>query len=200
MQAFAGGSVNAELLVQKFKRDVSLKINTTSALAMLADQNVTQAQSSSRTSRVNERGTASVKPPMAITDVLDEVKRMKDEWLHEISTFKNMHHSVETLGLQVERQGLRVSEISDAQRRLNSTLEHMAQVGFEREQAFLQHVGQMLERHTFEVKGQLSELAHTQRALERRAVDMNAQLDDFARKQQVLLDLIEKKQKRVADS
>ena len=200
VQAFAGGSVNAELLVQKFKRDASLKINTTSALAMLADQNVTQAQSSSRTSRVNERGTASVKPPMAITDVLDEVKRMKDEWLHEISTFKNMHHSVETLGLQVERQGLRVSEISDAQRRLNSTLEHMAQVGFEREQAFLQHVGQMLERHTFEVKGQLSELAHTQRALERRAVDMNAQLDDFARKQQVLLDLIEKKQKRVADS
>jgi septal ring factor EnvC (AmiA/AmiB activator) len=76
----------------------------------------------------------------------------------------------------------------------------MAQVGFQREQAFMKHVGQMLERHTFEVKDQLSELTQTQRALERHASEVKAQLDEFANKQQALIDLIEEKQKRVADS
>jgi hemerythrin len=100
----------------------------------------------------------------------------------------------------VHEQGSRVSELNDAQRRLMATLEQMAQVGFQREQAFMQHVGQMLERHTFEVKDQLSELVQTQRALERHASEVKAQLDEFANKQQALIDLIEKKQKRVADS
>jgi hypothetical protein len=187
---------NAVLLVQKLKRDASLTVNNSASLDILAKQTST----SSRSSRSNERGTANVKPPMAITDVLDEVRRMKDEWLQEISSFKNMQRSVQELSSQVQGQGSCVSELHDVQRRLMSTLEQMAQVGFEREQAFMKHVGQMLERHTFEVKDQLSQLARTHRALEHHASEVKAQLDEFAHKQQALIDLIEKKQKRVADS
>ena len=127
---------------------------------------------------------------MAITDVLDEVRRMKDEWLQEISSFKNMQRSVQELSSEVQGQGSRVSELNDAQRRLMATLEQMAQVGFQREQAFMKHVGQMLERHTFEVKDQLSELTQTQRALERHASEVKAQLDEFANKQQALIVLV----------
>ena len=178
------------------KRDASLTVNNSASLDILARQ----TSASPRSSRSNERGTANAKPPMAITDVLDEVRRMKDEWLQEISSFKNMQRSVQELSSQVQGQGSRVSELHDVQRRLMSTLEQMAQVGFEREQAFMKHVGQMLERHTFEVKDQLSQLARTQRALEHHASEVKAQLDEFAHKQQALIDLIEKKQKRVADS
>lgn len=186
----------AVLLVQKLKRDASLTVNNSAGLDMLAKQ----TSASPRSSRSNERGTANTKPPMAITDVLDEVRRMKDEWLQEISSFKNMQHSVQELSSQVQGQGSRVSELHDAQRRLMATLEQMAQVGFKREQAFFNHVGQMLERHTFGVKDQLGQLAQTQRALEHHASEVKAQLDEFANKQQALIDLIEKKQKRVADS
>ena len=195
-QAFDGETVNATLLVQKFKRDVSLQVSDSDSLDLFAKQ----TSASPRSSRSNERGTANAKPPMAITDVLDEVRRMKDEWLQEISSFKNMQHSVQELSSQVSGQGSRVSELHEAQRRLMSTLEQMAQVGFQREQAFMKHVGQMLERHTFEVKDQLSHLVQTQRALEQHASEVKAQLDEFANKQQALIDLIEKKQKRVADS
>ena len=195
-QAFAGSPVNAASLVQKFKRDVSLQVNNSERLDIFDKQ----TSASPRSSRSNERGTANTKPPMAITDVLDEVRRMKDEWLQEISSFKNMQHSVQELSSQVQGQGSRVSELNDAQRRLMATLEQMAQVGFQREQAFMKHVGQMLERHTFEVKDQLSELTQTQRALEQQASEVKAQLDEFTKKQQALIDLIEKKQKRVADS
>lgn len=187
---------NAVLLLQKLKRDASLTVNNSASLDILARQ----TSASPRSSRSNGRGTANAKPPMAITDVLDEVRRMKDEWLQEISSFKNMQRSVQELSSQVQGQGSRVSELHDVQRRLMSTLEQMAQVGFEREQAFMKHVGQMLERHTFEVKDQLSQLARTQRALEHHASEVKAQLDEFAHKQQALIDLIEKKQKRVADS
>jgi len=186
----------AVLLVQKLKRDASLTVNNSAGLDMLAKQ----TSASPRSSRSNERGTPSTKPPMAITDVLDEVRRMKDEWLQEISSFKNMQRSVQELSSEVQGQGSRVAELNDAQRRLMATLEQMAQVGFQREQAFMKHVGQMLERHTFEVKDQLSEVAQTQRALERHASEVKAQLDEFAQKQQALIDLIEEKQKRVADS
>jgi hemerythrin len=195
-QAGARSPVNAASLVQKFKRDVSLQVNNSERLDLFAKQ----TSASPRSSRSNERGTPSTKPPMAITDVLDEVRRMKDEWLQEIASFKNMQHSAQELSSQVHEQGSRVSELNDAQRRLMATLEQMAQVGFQREQAFMQHVGQMLERHTFEVKDQLSEVAQTQRALERHASEVKAQLDEFAQKQQALIDLIEEKQKRVADS
>jgi hypothetical protein len=195
-QADAGSPGNATSLVQKFKRGVGLQVNNSERLDLFAKQ----TSASPRTSRSNERGTANAKPPMAITDVLDEVRRMKDEWLQEISTFKNMQHSVQELSSEVQGQGSRVAELNDAQRRLMATLEQMAQVGFQREQAFMKHVGQMLERHTFEVKDQLSEVAQTQRALERHASEVKAQLDQFAQKQQALIDLIEEKQKRVADS
>jgi hemerythrin len=186
----------AVLLVQKLKRDASLTVNNSAGLDMFAKQ----TSASPRSSRSSERGTPSTKPPMAITDVLDEVRRMKDEWLQEISSFKNMQRSVQELSSEVQGQGSRVAELNDAQRRLMATLEQMAQVGFQREQAFMKHVGQMLERHTFEVKDQLSEVAQTQRALERHASEVKAQLDEFAQKQQALIDLIEEKQKRVADS
>jgi len=195
-QADARSPDNAASLVQKFKRGVGLQVNNSERLDLFAKQ----TSASPRSSRSNERGTANAKPPLAITDVLDEVRRMKDEWLQEISSFKNMQHSVQELSSQVSGQGSRVSELHEAQRRLMSTLEQMAQVGFQREQAFMKHVGQMLERHTFEVKAQLSDLVQTQRALEQHASEVKAQLDEFANKQQALIDLIEKKQKRVADS
>ncbi len=195
-QAAVRSPGEAVLLVQQLKRDASLTVNNAASLDMLAKQTHVLP----RSSRSNERGTSSTKPPMAITDVLDEVRRMKDEWLQEISSFKNMQHSVQELSSQVSGQGSRVSELHEAQRRLMSTLEQMAQVGFQREQAFMKHVGQMLERHTFEVKHQLSDLVQTQRALEQHASEVKAQLDEFANKQQALIDLIEKKQKRVADS
>ena len=195
-QADARSPDNAASLVQKFKRGVGLQVNNSERLDLFAKQ----TSASPRSSRSNERGTANAKPPMAITDVLDEVRRMKNEWLQEISSFKNMQRSVQELSSQVSGQGSRVSELHEAQRRLMSTLEQMAQVGFQREQAFMKHVGQMLERHTFEVKGQLSDLVQTQRALEQRASEVKAQLDEFANKQQALIDLIENKQKRVADS
>jgi uncharacterized protein YoxC len=195
-QADARSPDNAASLVQKFKRGVGLQVNSSERLDLFAKQ----TSASPRSSRSSERGTPSTKPPMAITDVLDEVRRMKDEWLQEISSFKNMQRSVQELSSEVQGQGSRVAELNDAQRRLMATLEQMAQVGFQREQAFMKHVGQMLERHTFEVKDQLSEVAQTQRALERHASEVKAQLDEFAQKQQALIDLIEEKQKRVADS
>ena len=195
-EAEARSPDNAASLVQKFKRGVGLQVNNSERLDLFAKQ----TSASPRSSRSSERGTPSTKPPMAITDVLDEVRRMKDEWLQEISSFKNMQRSVQELSSEVQGQGSRVAELNDAQRRLMATLEQMAQVGFQREQAFMKHVGQMLERHTFEVKDQLSEVAQTQRALERHASEVKAQLDEFAQKQQALIDLIEEKQKRVADS
>ena len=195
-EAEARSPDNASSLVQKFKRGVGLQVNNSERLDIFAKQ----TSASPRSSRSSERGTPSTKPPMAITDVLDEVRRMKDEWLQEISSFKNMQRSVQELSSEVQGQGSRVAELNDAQRRLMATLEQMAQVGFQREQAFMKHVGQMLERHTFEVKDQLSQLAQTQRALEHHASEVKAQLDECAHKQQALIDLIEKKQKRVADS
>ena len=126
-----------------------------------------------------EKGAASTKPPMAITDVLAEVKRMKDEWLHEISFVKNLQQSVGALRSEASGQREQVSEINAAQRHLTETLEHMAKIGFEREQAFLQHVGQMIERHTHEVRSKLDALSH---------------------KQQTLIEQIEKLQKRMDDS
>ena len=169
----------AQLLVQAFKRPDSFDGGALRKRDLLNDGLTAQATQQRRTTRQNERSTSSAKPPMAITDVLAEVKRMKDEWLHEISFVKGLQHSVDTLRSEASGQGAQVSEIYAAQRRLTETLEHMAKVGFEREQAFMKHVGQMIERHTYEVRLQLEALAH---------------------QQQTLIALIEKTQKRVDDS
>jgi len=200
LSLFQALPTEAELLVRSFKKGRAVESELSSQIITINNQKTNLDLGMRRSSRQIESTAPSAKPQMAITDVLAEVRRMKDEWLNEVAFMKRLQQSVDTLRAQAGGQSSMVSEISEAQRRLVQTLESMAQVSFEREQAFMAHIGEMIQRQTYEIQTQLTDLTKRQSELDRQAIFFREQFENFAKNQQMLIDLLAKTDKRVDDS
>jgi len=118
---------------------------------------------SSALSKKNNTGLPSPKGmrgPMAIPDVLAEVKRMKEDWIQEIKSVQRIRQDFDHLRKELQDQR---SITQNSQDHFHETLTKMAHVSLEREEQFMQHIGQMIEKHTHIVKqetAQLREMVH----------------------------------------
>jgi hypothetical protein len=129
-------------------------------------------------------------PPMAIPDVLAEIKRMKDDWMQEISFVKRLRHDFEELRhVLTEHRAL----VDRTQHDFRVTLERTAAVSRDRELELMKQVTHMVEKHTDEVNqtsGEIREVFIGAQNL------MAMQLADIQRRQEHLIDIVESLQEQ----
>ena len=81
-------------------------------------------------------------PPMAIPDVLDEVKRLKDDWMKEIEFVKRLSQDFEHVRSEISQNRDLISRTND---HFNKTLEKLATISVDREAHFMKNIGRMIE-------------------------------------------------------
>ena len=131
-------------------------------------------------------------PPLAIPDVLDDVKRLKDDWMKEIEFVKRLRDDFDRLRHEIAQNREMIDRTND---RFNITLEKMAAVSMEREASFMKRLSQMLESQGYEVKASNKDLGHEIHEL--RHVFLS-ELDVFKHHQKTLLESLEVMEKRLA--
>ena len=96
-----------------------------------------------------QKSTSVRPPPLAIPDVLAEVKRIKEDWMQEISFIRRLRDDFDRLRneLMVNRE-----MVEKTQNYFHNTLEKLAHVSMDREVEFMKKIGHMLESHVYEAK------------------------------------------------
>ena len=122
-------------------------------------------------------------PPMAIPDVLAEVKRMKEDWMQEISFMRRLRDDFDHL-----RKELMVNRemVEKTQNYFHNTLENLAHVSMEREVEFMKKIGNMLESQVYEAKRDSEKLREEFRML--RDI-LQRDLDQIHERQEKMMDL-----------
>ena len=131
-------------------------------------------------------------PPLAIPDVLDEVKRLKDDWMKEIEFVKRLRDDFDRVRHEISQNREMIDRTND---RFNLTLEKMAAVSMEREASFMKHLAQMLESQGYEVKTSNKELGHEIQEL--RHIFLS-ELDKLKHHQKTLIECLEIIEKKLA--
>ena len=97
----------------------------------------------------------SIRGPMAIPDVLAEVKRMKEDWIQEVKSVQRIRQDFDHLRKELQEQR---NITQSAQEHFHETLTKMAHVSLEREEQFMRHIGQMIDEHTHIVRNETEQL------------------------------------------
>jgi DNA-binding transcriptional MerR regulator len=131
-------------------------------------------------------------PPMAIPDVLAEVKSLKQDWMKEIEFVKRLRDDFELVRSEIERNRSMIAKTND---HFNHTLEKLASVSVEREAHFMKNLGMMLESQGYELKASNSHLSIEIRELREM---LSSELEELRINQKSLLTSLEVIDRRLA--
>ncbi len=129
--------------------------------------------------------------PLAIPDVLHEVKRMKEDWMSEISFVKKLRHDFADLRAEMEHHR---NLVTKAQESLHSSLGKMTHISVQRDQEFMSHVGQLIERHTHEVRARYQEMGSV---VAQAQEDFSARLSELKDRQDQLIEMVQRLQHKI---